>query len=162
MVVTSTHLLMQIDRDVSATKADASWRFGIVYSDFYKEEMQTMVEAAIETLKTSGVSDDNIVSVPVSGSFEIPLIGRELVEQGKVDALIGLGIIVEGETHHARLIAENCARGMMDIQTTYGVPFVNEVLYVDMLELAKVRLSKGKDAALSAIDSLALLARLQS
>ena len=153
---------MQSDQQTKLRSADPSWRIGVVYSDFYKEEMQTMVEATVSTLMEAGVPEENIQLHPVPGAFEIPLIGRRLTEYKAVDALIGLGIVVEGETHHARLVAENSARGMMDIQTKYGMPFVNEVLYVDTLNLAKERLKKGEDAARTALESLALLAELQS
>lgn len=155
-------LLMKIDSSPLTQAADASWRIGIVYSNYYKEEMNVMVQCAVATLKEAGVLVENIGLHPVSGSFEIPLIGSVLAKQQQVDALIGLGIIVEGETHHARLVAENSARGIMDIQVRDGIPFVNEVLYVDSLELAKARLQKGVDAAKSAIDSLALLRSMQS
>lgn len=143
-------------------QAEAGWKIGIVHSDFYKEEMQTMVNVTVTALRECGVSSENISVYPVPGALEVPLIGRRLTEHKAVHALIGLGIIVEGETHHARLVAENAARGMMDIQTKYGMPFINEVLYVDTLELAQARLYKGKNAAHAAIDSLALLAQLQS
>ena len=125
-----------------------SWRIGIVYSTFYKEEMKAMVDGAVEKLVQIGMKKENISLHPVSGSYEIPLIGAALAKNKSVDALIGLGIIVEGETHHARLVAENTARGMMDIQTTFALPFANEVLYVDTLELAQARLDKGAVAAL--------------
>ena len=139
-----------------------SWRVAVIYSDFYKEEMATMVAYAKETLLHAGVTEDNTAVYPVPGSFEIPLIGAALAKSNAADALIGLGIVVEGQTHHARLIAENAARGMMDVQTRFAVPFVNEVLYVDSLALAQKRLTKGKDAAQAAIDSLALLHGMQS
>lgn len=121
-----------------------------------------MLSGAVKTLKAIGVQEGNISQHPVPGSFEIPLVGAALAKQGKVDALIGLGIIVEGETHHARLIAENTSRGLMNVQTQYAVPFANEVLYTDSIELARQRLYKGEEAALSVLHSLAQLASLQS
>ena len=133
------------------------WRIGIVCSSFYKEEMDVMVKAATETLIELGVSEENISLHGVPGSFEIPLIGAALAERGAVHALIGLGIIVEGATHHAELVARECARGMMDVQTKYRTPFAFEVLYVGDLADANERLSKGEGAALAALLSLAAL-----
>lgn len=139
-----------------------SWRIGIIYSTFYSEEMKIMTDNAVKKLCAIGMKKEHISMHPVSGSFEIPLIGAALAKKKAVHALIGLGIIVEGETHHARLVAENTARGMMDIQVAHTIPFVNEVLYVDNLEMARGRLSKGEDAALCALHSLAALGSLQS
>lgn len=139
-----------------------SWRIGIVYSTFYKEEMKAMVDGAVKKLLQMGMKEENISLYPVPGSYEIPLIGAALAKKKSVDALIGLGIIVEGETHHARLVAENTARGMMDIQTTFALPFANEVLYTDSLKLAQERLDKGAVAALCTLHSLATLSGMQS
>ena len=137
-------------------------RVGIIYSSFYEKEIRQMLKGAIDTLKVVGMEEGNIRQYPVPGSFEIPLIGSALAKDKSVDALIGLGIIVEGETHHARLIAENVSRGMMDIQTRYAIPFANEVLYVNSIELARERLHRGEEAAISVLHSLAQLASLQS
>ena len=99
------------------------------------------------------------------GSFEIPLIGAALAEQGAVDALIGFGIIVEGETHHARLLADAATEGIMDTQLTYHIPFAFEVLYVKSLEDARARTTgnsnKGIEAAVAVLHSLALLKKIR-
>ena len=121
-----------------------------------------MISGALGMFEAVGLSPDSISLHPVPGSFEIPLVGKRLAAEKSVDALIGLGIIVEGETHHARLVAENTARGIMDVQTQHGVPFAFEVIYVDSLELARKRLHKGEEAALSVLHSLAQLQEVQS
>ena len=95
---------------------DPSWRIGIVASSYYKEEIDALVAGAIDTFRKGGIPPENIQRFDAPGSFEIPLLGAALAAEKKVDALIGLGIIVEGETEHARLLAENVARGIMDVQ----------------------------------------------
>ncbi len=146
--------------------AQPSWRIGIVYSSFYKTEIDSMVKAAVETLVQASIPAGNISRHEAAGSFEIPLIGAALAKAKKADALIALGIIVEGETHHARLLAEQAARGIMDVQLTYHIPFAFEVLYVRTLRDARGRSSgkhnKGAEAALAVLYSLAELGRLGS
>ena len=133
------------------------WRIGIVYSSFYKEEIDTMLNGAMHLLKECGIEEANITLHPAPGSFEIPLIGSALAKADAVDALIGLGIIVEGQTHHARLIAEETASGIMQVQLQHHIPFAFEVLYIDSLDLAVQRLHKGEEAALSVLQSLCQL-----
>ncbi len=145
-----------------AGSIDHSWRIGIIHSSFYKEEVEVMVEGAKKVLLEAGFSPSNIRTFPVPGSFEIPLIGSALAEAKEVDALIGLGIIVEGETHHARLIAEAAAHGAMEVQVRRHIPFVFEILYVDDIALARERLDKGAAAAHAALQSLALLRHIHS
>lgn len=142
---------------------DPSWRIGIVASSFYKKEIDALTQGARHLLEESGVQSENITEYPVPGSFEVPLIGAALAEAGKVDALIGFGIIVEGETHHAQLLAEQAARGIMDVQLKYQIPFAFEVLYVESIQQAQERsVFKGKEAARAVLYSLAQLRTIQS
>ena len=122
-------------------------RVGIVYSQWYPEIVEVLRASAIREFVKQGIFKENISEHPSPGSFEIPLIGRTLAQEESVDALIALGVIVEGETHHADLIARETARGCMDIQVHYGIPFGFEVLYVKDIALAQARRERGKEAA---------------
>lgn len=148
--------------DAPAPSANPSWRIGIVHSSFYKEDVAKLVEGAQEILLAAGIKQGNILDCPVAGSFEIPLIGSVLAREKKVDALIGLGIIVEGETHHADLLAKTATQGIMDVQVHQGVPFAFEILFVKDLAQARERTDKGEEAARAVLHSLALMTKLQS
>jgi|TARA_B100000315_G_C14271892_1_gene449054 6,7-dimethyl-8-ribityllumazine synthase len=145
---------------------NTNWKVGIVASSFYKEEVDALIGAAQSTLLGAGLSENNVQTHWAAGSFEIPLIGSALAESAHVDALIGLGIIIEGETEHARLLAEQTARGVMDVQLKYAMPFAFEILYVKNLQLARERASgeqnKGKEAAHAVLHSLAKLHSIRS
>lgn len=141
---------------------DPSWRIAIVYATYYKEEIGVMVESATTALKAAGITEKNIALYEASGSFEIPLIGAALADARAANALIGLGIIVQGETRHADLLAASVTQGMMDIQIRYRIPFAFEVLHVDSLEQARTRGEKGQEAAHAVLHSLAELRRISS
>ncbi|MEI8229761.1 MAG: 6,7-dimethyl-8-ribityllumazine synthase [Candidatus Peregrinibacteria bacterium] len=136
-------------------RINPAWRIGIIHAAFHPEIVAALVESAQKLLIKAGIVQSNITFHAVPGSFEIPLIGAVLLEKKEVDALIGLGVIIEGETHHARLIAESVTKGMMDLQIQYGKPFGFEVLYVKTLEQAKARQHKGEEAALAVLWALA-------
>lgn len=139
-------------------KVKSDWKIGIVHSSFYKEDVMKMVDSAKAELVQSGIDSNNISVHEVAGCFEIPLIGSALVDKCQVDALMGLGIIVQGETQHAQEIAKQVARGMMNVQVNHQIPFAFEVLHVDTLEDAQARLElKGKEAAIAVLSSLAIL-----
>lgn len=133
-----------------------------MHSSYYKKEMAQLQESARKGLLEAGILSKNIIEREAAGSFEIPLIGDALASEKKVDALIGLGIIVEGETHHAELLAQQAARGMMDVQLRYQIPFAFEVLYVNDLQSARARLHRGTEAARAVLHSLAQLKSLRS
>ncbi|MDO8648845.1 MAG: 6,7-dimethyl-8-ribityllumazine synthase [Candidatus Peregrinibacteria bacterium] len=142
------------DHRRSLPRARAEWRIAIVHALFHEAEVQAMVEYAKRTLIDAGVSENAITLHPVAGSFEVPLIGAAIAEAKGADALIGFGVIVEGETHHASLLAEQTARGIMDVQIRYRIPFAFEILYVADLNQARARAEKGREAAVSVLRSL--------
>ena len=147
-------------------RVSSSWRVGIVHASFYPDEVMNLVQGAERVLREAGLLQSNIRRFPVPGSFEIPLVGAALLEAKEVDALLGIGIIVEGETHHARLIAEAVAHGIMDVQLKYCAPFAFEVLFVKNIEQARARAgamgNKGEEAAIAVLHSLAQLGPLRS
>lgn len=143
-------------------KVDPSWKVGIVAASFYKEETDALIASAKECLREAGLPDANVSVWQVPGSFEIPLMGEWLASAKKVDALIGIGIIVQGETKHADLLAQESARGLMDVQLKHQIPFAFEILWVDDLAYARARADKGAEAAMAVLHSLAEKARLAS
>lgn len=143
-------------------KVDPAWKIGIVAATFYREEIDMLIASAKDYLLAAGIPEANISIWEVPGSYEIPLLGEALADAKKVDAMLGLGIIVQGQTKHADLIAQESARGMMDIQLRHKIPFAFEILWVEALEHARTRGSKGEEAASAALHSLAELSRLHS
>ncbi len=138
------------------------WKIGIVHALFYEEEVMAMVDTAKEELIKAGIKEENIPIYPVFGSSEVPLIGAKLAQAEVVDAIIGLGIIVQGETKHADHLSREVARGIMNVQIQYGIPFAYAVLHVTDISQAKARPEKGREGALAVLHSLAQLKRLRS
>jgi 6,7-dimethyl-8-ribityllumazine synthase len=142
-------------------RVEPSWRVGIVASTYHGEIIDRLVEGARGVFREAGLPEANVRVHRAPGSFEVPLIGAALADSRAVDALIGFGVIVQGQTHHARLLAENVTRAMMDIQVRERLPFAFEILYVDDLDQARERAegatNKGREAAYAVLHSLAEL-----
>lgn len=136
--------------------ANPSWKIAIIHASYYPGEVAAMVKSAKDALLAAGVPGNNISVHAVHGSFEIPLMGSVMAQKQEVDALIGIGVIVEGETEHGNLIAEATAHGIMDVQVRFGMPFAFEVLYVKSLKDAQARANKGAEAAAAVLASLAV------
>jgi 6,7-dimethyl-8-ribityllumazine synthase len=145
---------------------DPAWRIGLIPAVYHRRFVDSLVAEATVTFVEAGLSASGISIHPVLGSFEIPLIGGALARSGTVDALIGFGIVLEGETNHADHIAGEAARAMMDIQVQTGIPFAFEILQVRDLALAEARCfgehNKGREAAVAVLHSLAQLSKLGS
>jgi 6,7-dimethyl-8-ribityllumazine synthase len=58
----------------------------------------------------------------IPGSFEMPLIVRELLRKKDVDAVVTLGAVIKGETSHDEIVAGNAARLIADLSLDHGKP----------------------------------------
>lgn len=140
-------------------------RIAIVRADYNLEITQRLEEKCVEGLLEGGCRRDHIESIAVPGCFEIPLVASRLAAKKRYDALIALGAVIEGETLHFELVANECARGVMEVSLRYGIPVIFEVLATrnrrDALRRAgNDRWNKGFEAALSALSMIAALDRV--
>ncbi len=107
-------------------------RFGVVAARFNEEHVRRLVDAALETLRGRGAEVDAAAVTWVPGSLELPLAARwaALDRQGHrvCDAVLAFGVIIRGETEHFRLVADQCARGLLEVSLATGVPVLNGVL----------------------------------
>jgi 6,7-dimethyl-8-ribityllumazine synthase len=141
-------------------------RIGIVVSRFNDTVSVALLEGAVEALQRHGARADDIVVAWVPGAFEIPIAARELAEHGGIDAIVGLGAVIRGETAHFDYVAGEAARGIASVHASTGVPATFGVLTVDTLEQAMDRAggkygNKGAEAAEVAIEMASLLRELR-
>ena len=137
--------------------SDSHQSYAIVASEFNGEFVQALVDNAIQELQAIEPGA-NIVTLRTPGSFEIPLFVQKALETGRFQAIIALGVIIEGETAHAMLIAETVTRSFMDLSLKHQTPVVHEVLLVKNEAQAKARCfdsenNRGVEAARAAISA---------
>jgi 6,7-dimethyl-8-ribityllumazine synthase len=134
-------------------------RIGIVWSRFNEELVRMLLTACDKQLVELGVAPGDIDVVSVPGALEIPLALQALAFERRglaghrFDALVALGCVVRGETYHFEIVANESARGILDVQLETGVPIANGVLTTSTEEQAKERAAvKGAEAARVAIE----------
>ena len=137
----------------------------IISSSFRKEVSRALEKRCVATLVRRGVPKANIALFEVPGALEIPLVAKKLAEKEKYDAIIVFGAIVKGETYHFEQIANECARGCMDVSLEYSIPIIFEVVAVYVIKDALLRATrrkenKGVEAAESALSMAHLLSSL--
>jgi 6,7-dimethyl-8-ribityllumazine synthase len=132
-----------------------SWHFGIVASEYNRDYVDGLVKFAKDELLTiapkSGIS---VVRVP--GSFEIPIGVQRIIEARVVDAVLGFGVIFDGETMHAELIAGAVTTALMNLSLQHHTPILHEVLVVKNDQQATERcllpnINRGIEAARAAV-----------
>ncbi len=153
---------------VLSAKLDATpFRFGLVASRFNEFITGRLLEGAIDALVRHGADAERMVQVWVPGSFEIPFAALKLSRSGRVDAVIGLGCLLRGQTLHFELIAAEVCKGLARVSLDTGIPVTFGVVTADTLEQAIDRAgakagNKGVDAALAAIEMAGLAKQLHS
>ena len=134
---------------------------GIVMSLFNRDISAGLFSACHDELLKHGVAEDSVTLVTVPGALEIPLALQKMANTGKFDALIALGAVIRGETHHFEVVANQSASGLASVQLDSGIPVANAVLTTLDEKQARARMSeKGAEAARVAIEMANLLRRL--
>jgi 6,7-dimethyl-8-ribityllumazine synthase len=132
-------------------------RLGIVAARFNEEICSKLLERArAEAQKLK--AQCTVVSVP--GALEIPLALQWMAQSGRYDALVALGAVIRGETYHFDIVANESARGVMDVMLDFGLPVANGILTTDDEAQAKARLDKGAEAVRVALEMARLKAEL--
>ena len=133
-------------------------RIGVVWSRFNEELVRALLTACDKELVALGVAADDIYVMSVPGALEIPLALQALALERRgfgrrFDALVALGAVVRGETYHFEIVANESARGILDVQLETGVPIANGVLTTSTEEQAHARAAvKGAEAARVAVE----------
>jgi 6,7-dimethyl-8-ribityllumazine synthase len=137
-------------------------RFAMVVSRFNSELTGQLADDAFQCLEENGANVPSIGKFEVPGAYEIPVVVNELAKSGKYDAIIALGVVVEGETPHAQMIGDSTGIALLDIARDHGVPVINEIVGTRNWEQAVVRCtrsrtSRGWYAAEAAIETANVL-----
>ena len=135
-------------------------RLGIVASRFNEDLCAQLLQRAKAEAAKLGVRDVVVESVP--GALEIPLALQWMAQSGRFDCLAAVGCVVRGDTYHFEIVANESARGVMDVALEYGIPVANGILTADTEAQATARLDKGAEAVRVAVEMAKLNAKLAS
>jgi 6,7-dimethyl-8-ribityllumazine synthase len=136
-------------------------RILIVEARFYDEISDALYEGAAAALGSEVAID----RVAVPGALEIP--GAIKLALGRYDGFVALGCVIRGETYHFEIVANESARGLMDLMVREGLCIGNGILTVEdeaqALHRARANeLDKGGDAARACLALIALKRRFTS
>lgn len=133
-------------------------RVGIVASRYNEPIGARLLEGVAAQLERLGVKSSDVVQVGVPGALEIPLALQWLAQSGRYDALVAVGVVIRGETYHFEVVANESARGVMNVALEYGLPVANAILTTENEAQAMARIEKGAEAVRVAVE----MARLRS
>lgn len=143
----------------------ASLRLAIVVGRFNDLITTRLLQGCQDALLRHGIDTAKQVDYAwVPGSFEIPLVARQLAMTGRYDGVICLGAVIRGDTPHFDYVAGECAKGIATVSLQTGVPITFGVLTADnlqqALERAGIKNNKGWEYAMNAIEMATLMRSL--
>jgi len=133
-----------------------AYRFGIVVAEWNAKITGALHEGAYKSLLEHGTLEENIFTYAVPGSFELTSGADILLQHKKLDAVICLGCVIQGETRHFDFICAAVANGVTNVAIKHVKPVIFGVLTTDNEQQAIDRAggkhgNKGVEAAVTAI-----------
>ncbi|WP_456375983.1 6,7-dimethyl-8-ribityllumazine synthase [Lutibacter sp.] len=138
-----------------------NFRFGIVVSEWNPDITENLYVGAEAALLENGTLKENILRWNVPGSFELIYGCKHMLETQKLDAIIAIGNVIQGETKHFYFVCEGVTLGIKDLNIKYDIPVIFCVL-TDNTKQQSIDRSGGKhgnkgiECAIAAIKMAAL------
>ncbi|MFT6150426.1 MAG: 6,7-dimethyl-8-ribityllumazine synthase [Saprospiraceae bacterium] len=131
-------------------------KFGIIVADYHTDITYALYEACHATLLKHGAKEEDIHTVQVPGTYELPTGARMLAQSKSLDAYICLGCVIKGDTPHNDYINSAVANALMTMSVSSGKAFIFGVVTPNTHQQAVDRSggkhgNKGIEAAIAAI-----------
>ena len=144
----------------------ANYKIAIAVAEWNAEITGALYKGAFDTLLKNGVLEENIISIAVPGSFELTSAADILLSKdAKIDAVICLGCVIQGDTKHFDFICDAVANGITQVSIKHTKPVIFGVLTTNDQQQAIDRAggklgNKGDEAAITAIKMAELSVKL--
>ena len=144
----------------------AGLRVALVTARFNDLVTERLLDGARRALLRFGASPDDLTTVWVPGSFELPVVAKSMAKSGSFDAILCIGAVVRGDTTHYDEVAGGARSGILSASSDTGVPCIFGVLTCETMEQALDRAggkagNKGEEAAMTAIEMANLMRTLK-
>lgn len=155
---------MSFASPTASVRDGSRFRIGIAAARFNETLVGALLERARAGLRAAGVRDSRVTVVRVPGSHEVPWAVQALARSGRFDCVIGLGVLIAGDTNHHEMVGESVSHALQQVALATRVPVINGVLVVNTLAQARMRcagrIDRGAEFATAALEMAALRRQL--
>ena len=138
---------------------------GIIAARYNFQLVNTLLESVLQALDNSGVRQEDVETIRVPGSNEIPYATAMMAKTGKFDVIIALGLVIAGETEHHAIIGHSTAQALHSVGIRFEVPVINGIITVENRVQAEDRIGgemdRGSEFAHAALEMAQTNRRLQ-
>ncbi len=140
-------------------------RVAIVKSRFNEEVTARLLASCLKTFKDEGWTDSQLKVVEVPGGWEIPWAVQELAKTSLYQAVVTLGCVLKGQTPQNDHLSRSLVQSLHRITLETRVPVILGVITPNTerqaLARTKGRMDRGREAALAALEMIALKEELR-
>lgn len=152
------------------TQQPDDMRFAIVIGRFNDLVTGKLLSGCQDCLKRHGIDINpdgtQVDYIWVPGSFEIPLVARQMAISDRYDAIICLGAVIRGQTPHFDYVSAEVTKGIATAAFQTGVPVIFGILTADnmqqALERAGIKSNHGWDYAMNALEMASLMRQIKT
>ena len=142
----------------------APLRVGIVAARFNGDLVDALLARVVARLRAAGVREKAITVVRVPGSHEVPWAAAELARGGRRDVVIGLGVLIGGDTSHHEMVGQSVSHALQQVALDTRTPAINGVIVANTRAQAEARcrgrIDRGAEFAAAALEMAALKRRI--
>jgi len=95
-------------------------KLGFVVAEFNRDITYQMEILGREHAEFLGAQVVRTLMVP--GVYDMPLAVKKLIERDDVDAVVTIGCVIQGETGHDEIVAQQASRKIMDLALEFDKP----------------------------------------
>jgi len=129
-------------------------KLGFVVAEFNRDITYMMEIEAEEHAKFLGAEVVERIYVP--GAYDMPLAIKKLLSEGKVDAVVTIGCVIEGATGHDEIVVQHAARKILDLSLEFNKPVA---LGISGPGMTRMEASERIDYARRAVESAVKMVR---
>jgi 6,7-dimethyl-8-ribityllumazine synthase len=145
-------------------------RIAVISSSWHRDIVVKAHDAVLAELERSRWPADHVDRFEVPGAFEIPLHAKKLAHSGRYDAIIAIGLVVDGGIYRHEFVASAVIDALMRVQIESGVPVLSAVLTPRHFHehddhrsfFAAHFVKKGTEAARACLETIAALGRIEA
>lgn len=138
----------------------ADFSIGIAAARFNEKLVDGLLARVVAALRTAGVKENAVAIVRVPGSHEVPWAVHALATSGGCDCVIGLGVLIAGDTSHHEMVGESVSHALQRVALATRVPAINGVIVAHTPAQARARctgrINRGAEFAAAALEMASL------
>jgi len=103
-------------------------KIAFIKACWHSEIVNRCQDGFIAEFDRRGWSTDGVEIIEVPGAFEIILLAKKLAKTGTFEAIIAVGLVVDGGIYRHDFVATAVINGLMQVQLETDIPVISAVL----------------------------------